>query len=222
MVLADGEGTRDGSAPQPAEAPRPSSAAGLLPARVFAVEADGRIGVAIGDERLWARQALSCLLVPEAGDRVLVARADGEVFVLAVLDRLLPDAMALAVPGARRVVLAAPDVAIQGAERLTLQGREATVDGETVRVLATSFSLVGRVAAFIADLLRTTARRSETVADAVAVQAGERTTRITGADVSEVGTLVRNVDQVSVETAHSAVVSAKEDLRFDGTRVTVG
>lgn len=205
---------------------RPEAAAeappGLLLARVLAVEPEGRIGLAIGDERVWARRALSCLLAPEAGDRVLAAQADGETFVLAVLDRLLPDVATLGVPEARRVMLAAPDLAVQGEGRLALQARETTVEGENVRILAKSFSLVGRLATFVADLLRVSARRSESVTDEMAVQAGARTTRITGTDVSEVGTLVRNVEQVSVETAQSAVMTAKEDLRFDGKRVTVG
>lgn len=194
----------------------------LLCGRVLAVEGDERLSLAIGEGQVWARRALSCLVAPEVGDRVLVAPADGEAFVLAVLDRLLPDAVSLSAPEARRLVIAAPDVSIAAAGRLTLHGREAAVDAEKVSIFSASFSLVGRVATFITDLLRTTARRTETVSDEVALQAGTRTTRISGADVSEVGTLVRNVEQVSVETAHSAVVTAKEDLRFDGTRVTVG
>lgn len=194
---------------------------GLVPGRVFAIDA-AKVGVTVGDDQLWAQRSLSCLLAPEVGDRVLLARADGEAFVLAVLDRLLPDTMTLSVPNARQVVLSAPDVTLQAADSLALRGREATLDGVNVRVLAKSFSLVGRMATFIADLLRTTARHSETVAEQVTLQAAERTTRVKGADVSEVGTHVQHVEQISVETAHSAVLTAKEDLRFDGTRVTVG
>ncbi|WP_454915554.1 DUF3540 domain-containing protein [Xanthobacter sediminis] len=198
------------------------AAPGLVQGRVFALDAAQTVGVAIGDDRVWAQRSLSCLLVPEAGDRVLVARVDGEAFVLAVLDRLLPDTMTLSVPNARHVVLSAPDITLQAGDRLAMRGREATLDGGNVRILAASFSLVGRMATFVADLLRTTARHSETVAEQVTMQAGERTTRVKGTDVSEVGTHVQHVEQISLETAHSAVLTAKEDLRFDGTRVTVG
>lgn len=194
---------------------------GLSQGRVFALDGE-TVGVTVGDDPVWAQRSLSCLIAPEAGDRVLVARVDGEAFVLAVLDRLLPDTMTLSVPAARHLVVSAPDVTLQAGGQLAMRGREATLDGGDVRILARSFSLVGRLATFVADRLRSTARHSETVAEQVSMQAGERTTRVKGADVSEVGTHVQRVEQVSVETAHTAVMTAKEDLRFDGTRVTVG
>ncbi|MFG1392043.1 DUF3540 domain-containing protein [Xanthobacter agilis] len=203
--------------PQP-----PAAMPGLVPGRVFALDAAQQVGVTVGDECLWAQRSLSCVLAPEVGDRVLVARVDGEAFVLAILDRLLPDTMTLSVPHARCVALSAPDIAITAEVRLALRARDARLEGESVRILATSFSLVGRLATLVADLLRTTARRTETAADEMAVQAGERTTRVRGTDVSAVGTSVRRVEEVSVETAQSAVLVAKDDLRFDGTRVTVG
>lgn len=211
-----------GLAASPVCASAAPAAPGFLCGRVLAVEADGRIDLVMGDERAWGRRALSCLIEPEAGDRVLVAPADGEIFVLAVLDRLLPDAMTLSAPAARKLVIAGPDVTVEAAGQLAVRGREARVEGEKVHILAHSFSLVGRLATFVAELVRTSAHRSEMVADEVALQAGERTTRVTGADVSQVGTHVQNVEQVNVETAHSTVMTAKEDLRFDGTRVTVG
>lgn len=209
-------------AAQPSAAEAGEPAGGLVQGRVFALDGPLAVGVSVGEESVWARRALSCLIAPEVGDRVLVARSDGEAFVLAVLDRLLPDAMTLSVPEARSVVLCAPDLALQAEGPLALRAREARLEGENVHILAKSFQLVGRVTTLIADLLRATARRSETTAEEVVVQATDRTTRVRGTDVSEVGTAVRNVEQVSVETAQSAVLTAKDDLRFDGARVTVG
>lgn len=197
------------------------SSEGLVQGKIVEIDG-GRFAVAVGDDTVWAARSLSCLLEPAVGDKILLARLDGEAFVLAILDRLLPDVMTLSVPQAKRLVVSAPDLALNAVDRIGLQGREATVQGERVRVLTKSFSLVGQMVAFVADILQSTAHRSETAADHVSVQAGNRTTRVTGADVSDVGMLVQTIEQVSTQSAHTSIMTAKEDLRFDGKRVTVG
>lgn len=195
---------------------------GLFQGRVLDAKEDGILAVAAGEDTLTAKRSLSCLLEPAVGDKVLLARVDHETFVLAVLDRLLPDAMTLSVRGAKRLVLSAPAIEVSAEDRLALRGRETTMQGERVHLLAKSFNLVGQMVAFVSDVLRSTAGRNEVVADQIMTRAGDRATFVSGADVSEIGTLVQNVEQVSTHTAQTSIMTAEEDLRFDGKRVTVG
>lgn len=191
--------------------------------RVIACPADGTVRVAVGDVEWPAQRALSCLVEPMVGDRVLVASAGEEAFVLAVLDRLLPGEAALSVAGASRVALTAPQLAVEAREGLALKaGAALEIEAPRLRIGADTLALVGRLVTFIADQLRATARLSETVAEQIAVQAGERTTLVRGTDVSEAGMLVQTIDTIASTTATTAVLVAKEDVRFDGKRVTVG
>ncbi|MGU3492573.1 DUF3540 domain-containing protein [Xanthobacteraceae bacterium A53D] len=176
-----------------------------------------------GAERLVAQRAYSCLIEPQAGDVVLLASAGETPYVLAVLSRLLPDAAALSVPGARALGIAAQRLELQGGEVLALQSaKDVEIRGAALRIRTDLFALVGRAVSLIADRLRTTARRSETVAEQIAIQAGERTSLVRGPDISEAGLLVQKVEGVASTTATTAVLVAKEDVRFDGKRVTVG
>ncbi|WP_051356457.1 DUF3540 domain-containing protein [Azorhizobium doebereinerae] len=201
--------------PQPAAAPPQAEAADLRVGRVVALAGDGAVRVAAGEADRPARRAAGCLVEPAVGDLVLLATAGADSFVLSVLDRLLPGEAALSVPGADSVRLAAPQLALVGT-------REVAIDGGSVAVRARAFTLVGRLASFVADHLRITARRREVVADTSAEQAGSRTVVVRDTDVLEAGTRVETVAGISSASAATAVMVAKEDLRFDGKRVTVG
>ncbi len=210
--------------PEPLEMPQARSGR-MAAARVLAVEPDGRVTVAIGEAEMPAARALSCLVEPAAGDRVLLAQVDGESFVLAVLDRREPGPapVSVSVPGAERVTLSAPHLGLVAGETLALSAaREVTIDSRTLSLRAHALSLVARLTTLVADHLRSTARRREIVADQIAVQAQGRTTLVRDLDVHEAGTLVQTVAGISSATAATAVMVAQEDLRFDGKRVTVG
>lgn len=82
--------------------------------------------VAFGASRQPARIALSCLLCPEPGDTVLVARTAGTCWVLAVLQR----------PGSAPLRLrTAGDLEIGVGGRLTLAGSEMAVRARSARML---------------------------------------------------------------------------------------
>lgn len=70
------------------------------------------------DGRL-ARQALSCLVAPEAGDEVLVFEAAGGLHVLHVLRREGAQAQ-LSAPGIERLTIAQPELVLQGTRQLDL------------------------------------------------------------------------------------------------------
>lgn len=222
---AEGDGTlpMDGRGMLPAIAvPYPACEAAMTFARVIELCSDGRVRVAVGDAEYRAARAFSCLIEPAVGDRVLLVHERGESFVLAVLDRMLPFTAALSVPGVERLTLAAPRLALTG-ETLTLAAaQDVSIESRTVGIRAHAFSLVGRLVTVVADHLRSTARRREVVADQIAVQAQSRVTLVRDTDVLEAGTVVHQVSGIASTTATTAILVAKEDVRFDGKRVTVG
>lgn len=68
------------------------------------LERDGAVCVLlIDEERITARRAYSCLVEPEPGDVVLVARRPGAAHVLAVLERPGAAALHLALPAGSRI-----------------------------------------------------------------------------------------------------------------------
>lgn len=211
------------SAPVAQIAPAHPASGGITGGRVIEVGTDGRVRVAAGATEQWAMRAFSCLVEPMAGDRVLLAQVEGEAHVLAVLDRLLPGTATLSVPGGERLTVAAPHLAFAAGETLALvAARDLTIESRTVGIRARAVSLVGRLVTVVADHLRSTARRHEAVADQIAVQAQSRVALVRDTDVLEAGTVMQSVAGITSTTAATAVLVAKEDVRFDGKRVTVG
>jgi hypothetical protein len=75
----------------------------------------------LDDGRL-ARQALSCLVTPEAGDRVLAAAsALGEHYVVHVLARAAGAAVRLEAPGADELRIVQPRIALQATDEIALR-----------------------------------------------------------------------------------------------------
>ncbi|MDQ0509465.1 DUF3540 domain-containing protein [Ancylobacter amanitiformis] len=197
--------------------------AGVHAARVLGPGADGRIRVVFGEVEDTAIRAFGCLVEPVVGDRVLLAEVEGTRFVLAVLDRLLPVAATLSAPGVERLTVAAPRLELAAGDTLALAAaRDVTIESRTVGIRAHAVFLVGRLVTLVADHLRSTARRREVVADQIAVQAQSRVVLVRDIDVLEAGTVTQSVAGITSTTAGTAVLVAKEDVRFDGKRVTVG
>jgi hypothetical protein len=68
-----------------------------------------------------ARQALGCLITPEVGDRVLAASGkDGTPFIVHILQRAELGVARLSVPGARELALCQPRIAVSASEQINL------------------------------------------------------------------------------------------------------
>ncbi len=105
----------------PAQSPttqRAKANTGLQEATVVLAMGDGRF---LLDDGGTSRQALSCLLVPQAGDRVAwLAGRDGERYLLHLLSRPEPGSFRLEVLGATELGLVAPKLALRASAQLSL------------------------------------------------------------------------------------------------------
>lgn len=162
-----------------------------------------------------ARQAASCLLTPQPGDRVLFTKADGDTYVLAVLTRAADACAELAVPGAldttvrtdQALNILAPAVHVQ-TRRFELFAHSVIQTGER---LSQSFRTI-----FESVIDRMLSARTETT------QAETRTAVITDVDSTQAGTLVQKIDGVATQNSEISMVTATQDVRLDGKRVSVG
>lgn len=102
----------------PSASPAARATSSWQEAGVLMTLAEGRL---LLDDGAGARSALSCLVVPEPGDRVLwVAGSDGERYVLHVLNRPQCGSVQLQAAGATTMTLVAPELRLRATKELSM------------------------------------------------------------------------------------------------------
>lgn len=167
-------------------------------------------------EELFARQAGSCLLAPAVGDKVLVYQDGDDAFVLSVLVRAdaerTPD---ISVPGAKSLRVVAT-------EELELTGKMVRLKADKLTVLAEVLAQsVGSVALHAKSVVETVVEKFST-ARTLTVKAENRSTRIEKTDTMSAGTLIQKIDGVALQNSEIALIKAKQDVRVDGERISLG
>jgi hypothetical protein len=200
----------------------PTGATSLASARVIANLNPQAVEVEVGIELLTARVGFSCLVQPIAGDRVLLSRGAEGIFVLAVLERLIPDSATLSLPSGGALAIEADGVSLVARKELSIDANTVIVRSQKFSVVADSVILFGRMANWVAEHMRISAKTQETVVDTFSVKALDRVAIVERTDVLRAGALSQSIDDVAVTTAPVAVIATSEDLRLDGKRVTVG
>ncbi|WP_437673117.1 DUF3540 domain-containing protein [Sorangium sp. So ce131] len=211
------------------------------PIDTFAVQEVGTVVAALGRSlrvragsgEYEARRAVSCLVEPELGDRVLLALHDEGCHVLAVLEREGREGGApVRLTADGPIEVSAPaghlTLAAEHGVRIVSPGETAIASGK-VRVAATEASLavgamtyVGEQLAAQVDRVKTVAREVESVAERL-VQRLERAYRF----VAESEQVRANYVEVSATTAVSikaktTIVSGGELAKIDGGQIHVG
>ena len=177
-----------------------------------------------------ARRAASCLLVPQVGDRVLVAmEARGDAYVLAVLDRRDEGKATLEVAG---------EVVLRATEKLTIAASQGVdvVGGASVRLAAASVEVTS-------FQTRLTSHALEVVGEAVGAELGRVKLLAKSVDglmerlsqrvkrsfryVEEMDQVkARHLDYSAEQVAHfrgeTAVVSAADLVKVNGEQIHVG
>jgi hypothetical protein len=217
----------DGITPQP---PLPPTSAHRA-ARVVRVDGASLVLVAEDGARPTARRALSCLVAPQPGDRVLVATLPGEEhWVLAVLETSAPQTTRIEVDG--DLELRAPGGTITAAA-----GRGVTVTtGGEAAVLAGAVRVVARrgLAAFdeltvLAERLDAEVTRAKATfgtVDTVMERLSQRARRVYRV-VEELDQLrTRRADYTARETfqvhAHDTLLTSEQLVKIDGDQIHVG
>ena len=181
-----------------------------------AAAGDGSVSLASGGRRIRARRAASCVLEPAPGDTVLAigVEADAGAFVIAILDRPAGAEAVLSVPGAAETALVQDRLALR-CERLTVDAGDATLRGRVARV-------AGGVLAAVAERIDVVARTLRRSADHELSRAGNATRTVDGAETVTAGEMMIEARTALGQRAGIVLVDAREDVRMNGERITMG
>jgi len=191
-------------------------AGGLGAGRVKAFLTETEASIELEDSRrVHAVQAASCLLAPAIGDRVLVYSAGSESHILAVLERDPARAAQVSVPGAGAVTLRA-------GKRLELKAAKVDVAAREINFFARTISQTG-------EALTSSFRKVlESIVDktvgarTITTKVATRTAVVEEVDTLKTGLLVQEIDKVATQNSEISMITAKQDVRLDATRVSVG
>ena len=199
--------------------------------RVLALGADGAIAVRTASGHHEARRALSCLVVPEAGDLVLVALSPAEgAFVLAVLRRETGAGTALAVDGDLDVRLTSGRFRVAAQEGVELvSARAVSVVAAGLDVNAAEGNVVLQRLSFLGDAVRAEIDRVKLFAgrfDSVLDRLSQRVKR-SYRTVEEMDQLrAERIDYTAEKTmslhAEHTLVTADELVKLDGEQIHLG
>lgn len=169
-----------------------------------------------------ARRAVSCLVEPVAEDMVLVLVEPAGCFVLAVLTRPGLGDATLSMPDAAGALrLKASSVTIDASTRLDLAAPEMAVTTRRLHIVTDVLTQIARLASVIGETLTTAVGRQSTVARQLDVKTQDRNTTVSGLDNERIGTRVTQ-SELSTSSAAIVTVHARDDIRLDAKRVTIG
>ncbi|MBI3897236.1 MAG: DUF3540 domain-containing protein [Gammaproteobacteria bacterium] len=157
--------------------------------------ADGVLRLADGRRAL---PAVSCLVRPQPGDRVLlVSGVTGEVFVLSVLTRASGQVAQLQVPGADAIHVVAPSVTLQAVDAIRLQSlRDVELTAVTGDVSVNARNLLTTVTESLIENIKQ--------------------------HIAHVGTYALQVKTLLRMHSQQAIVTAEQDIKVDAERISMG
>jgi hypothetical protein len=175
------------------------------------------------------RRALSCLVEPMLGDRVLVAVGDDDAFLLAVLHREATGAT-LGVPGDLNVrvssgrfrVAATGGVDFVSTEYIGLMAPELKVNARAASMFVEHLSHVGAVVSATLDHIKIRAGTLDSTVDRVTERLKRAYRFVAEFDHVRAG----RIDYAAKETLNlrgeNAVLTAKELVKVDGSQIHLG
>jgi hypothetical protein len=189
------------------------------------------IRVEAEDEIFLARRAVSCLVEPAIGDRVLIAGdLGGDAFVIAVLERLVPasirvslaEGVSLGVQDGRFVVAAARGMDFVSAKDMTLTASDLTLRAPNGRVFFDHLAYIGQRVFAQAEGIRLVGRFFDAVVERISHKV-KRSYKV----VEEMDSVrseqidYRATKNLSLRGENS-LVTAKELVKIDGEQIHLG
>ena len=194
----------------------PANQPDLTTGIVIAIDAEtGLCEIAEGTGVQRAGRAASCLVEPEPGDMVLLARlSPSETYVLSILKRADTDDIALGNPLGGGLTLQAG--------QLSMRSRSLDLTADKGHMAIGELTLVGKMARIVHDVAEAVAKRLSWSAE-TATGASEtyvRTTR--GTDLVSGHVVSRRAEHAMVQEAAQAVLTATGEMRIDAKRIDMG
>ena len=186
--------------------------------------------VRAGSEELEARRAVSCVIEPLLGDRVLLSIHEADCHVLAILDRESEEPTRIVADGDLEIRAAAGTVTIASEEgvRVVSPG-ETTIASGSVHIAASEASLavgtltyVGEQVAAQIDRVKTVSRELESVADRWVQRLGRAYRFITESEQVRANYLEYSATAAVNVKAKATIVTGGELAKIDGSQIHLG
>jgi hypothetical protein len=196
----------------------------------------GIVGAELADElavlhegrSILARRASSCLLVPAVGDRVLIARVEQRVFVLAVLERGTSEHV-LEVDGDLRLrargtvtVEADRDLRLRATEVLSATGRSVALAAKSATWVAERVEVVAEHLSLDATRLRQAAHYAETIAESMKETLGRSYREIREGEHVSADSMTLSLRNALFAHAENAIVTAKKLVKLNADQIHLG
>jgi hypothetical protein len=184
----------------------------------------------LGAEVINARTAFSCLVSPMVGDTVLVSQSDSDYYVLAVLERVAEQDMAINFPASVKMtaaegqidMIAGKDVNLLSTAKTNLLSAEINMTSGEMNVNA------GKLTAHTTDVEShsQTMKMYTQMFSSVARQVNQKTDILVRwveqVETLNIGNLIQNVRKNYTSHSDQAVITAKKDMLINGERIHMG
>lgn len=196
---------------------------------VTVVDDDGlRVRGDDGESRTVLR-AVSCLVAPREGDRVLLAGAGAEWYALAVLQRD-GDAVELEAEGdvtlrSRRgavTVAGAGEVRVMSGEAVRLAAGEVSVDAGRLQLASKVVEHVGALVSAQVDTVKVLAKAIDSTAERVTQRAKRVFRFVEELDALRAGHVDQAVSELWQLRAKDAMLTAQHLVKMDGDQIHMG
>ncbi len=180
---------------------------------VRARTADG-IMLAQGEVPFFAKIALSCLIEPEPGDRVLASPIDGTLWVTTILSR--SSELPLKLLAATNLHIAAPN------GTLTLSANSLAIQASRTRLLLDDVLHIGRVVTAHIGTLKLFGSLLETLVERVLLQAKRSFRLLEETDHLRANNIDYNATSSMSLLAENTFITAENTVRVDANQIHMG
>ncbi|MET1414294.1 DUF3540 domain-containing protein [Roseibium sp. HPY-6] len=181
-----------------------------------------------GGKPVTSSRAVSCLVGPEVGDIVVLMDTGEGAFITDVLRREAEAAGSLKIDLSRadgspqQAVLSAGSLKLEADERLDASAGEIAFQFKNLLMSGDQVAMVGRKLVTSMQEILTQAGKLLATYDMTSTRAQHRIDSVTETDQLKAGSIQTQAETVAISQAGSAIVVAKEDVRMDGKRITMG
>jgi hypothetical protein len=189
------------------------------------------IRVSTDGGELFAKRALSCLIEPVEGDRVLVAGdLHDEVFVIAVLERLdaspvtiaVDGDLTLGVPRGRLSIAAEKGIDMVTAADMTLAGSELTVRAPRSQVLLDHLTYIGSKVFAQVQVVKLVGELFDAVLDRISHKVKRSYRIVEEIDCVRSGQIDYRAEKNMSLRGKNALVTADELIKMDADQIHLG
>ena len=193
------------------------------------VDRDGaRLIIRSAGKTITAHKSVSCLVQPVVEDVVALLQTTEGVFVTDILIRSDEHSDALKIDLHRTdgspqdAVLSAGSLRLEAEDKLEASGKKLGFKFENILMSGSRIALVGeRLMTSMQEIVSQACKVLATY-DMTSTRAKNRVDTVSDTDQLKAGAIQTQAETVAITQAGSSIIVAKEDVRMDGKRITMG